>query len=231
MRTDRSAARALTLAAVDAVAVWRLWPDLTALRHDLAHPQAWVDRVGGDNASFALAAAALWLVGLWLAVGLSAALVSNAPGALGAVARRFARFALPQVLYRTAAGAAGLGVLLTPITAGAQTPHHGAYQPPLPTPTLPTSSIPAPTLPASVLPESPAPLPALHQNLATDVVVRPGDSLWSVAAAHLAPGASATRVAASWPRWYTANRAQIGSDPDHITPGQVLHAPSEQEMP
>ena len=58
------------------------------------------------------------------------------------------------------------------------------------------------------------------------VTVRPGDSLWSIAAEHLGTHA-AEQVAQEWPRWYEANRATIGEEPDLIRPGQVLHAPAE----
>jgi hypothetical protein len=57
-------------------------------------------------------------------------------------------------------------------------------------------------------------------------VVRPGDSLWSLAAAELGPTAGDAAVATRWPQWYAANRAVIGPDPDLILPGQVLRIPS-----
>ena len=57
------------------------------------------------------------------------------------------------------------------------------------------------------------------------VVVLRGDSLWSIAAARLGPGATDEEIAAEWPRWYAANAATIGSDPNVIHPGQVLTAP------
>lgn len=59
-------------------------------------------------------------------------------------------------------------------------------------------------------------------------VVRPGESLWSIAAHALAAAgrdASAPSVAAAWPAWYRANEAVVGSDPDLIRPGQVLTTP------
>jgi len=63
-------------------------------------------------------------------------------------------------------------------------------------------------------------------NNATDhVVVRPGDTLWGIAARHLGPGADEADVAAAWPRWHAANRAVIGQRPDLILPGQVLRLP------
>jgi len=58
------------------------------------------------------------------------------------------------------------------------------------------------------------------------VVVKPGDSLWSIAARELGPDASAEAIAARWPEWSAANRQVIGSDPDLILPGQVLRTPA-----
>jgi resuscitation-promoting factor RpfA len=57
------------------------------------------------------------------------------------------------------------------------------------------------------------------------VVVRRGDTLWDIAARHLAPGANDAQVAAAWPRWHAANRSTIGPDPNLILPGQRLHRP------
>ena len=59
-------------------------------------------------------------------------------------------------------------------------------------------------------------------------VVRRGDSLWTIAARHLGPEATAVEVAHEWPRWYAANRHLIGDDPGLILPGQVLVAPDER---
>jgi hypothetical protein len=58
-------------------------------------------------------------------------------------------------------------------------------------------------------------------------VVRRGDSLWTIAARHLGPEATAAEVAHEWPRWYAANRHLIGDNPGLILPGQVLVAPDE----
>lgn len=61
------------------------------------------------------------------------------------------------------------------------------------------------------------------------VAVRPGDSLWLIAARRLGAGSDARSVASAWPRWYAANRDVIGDDPALITPGQVLHAPAPHQ--
>jgi hypothetical protein len=65
-------------------------------------------------------------------------------------------------------------------------------------------------------------------------LVRPGDSLWSVAeAALLASGSPATaaEVAAYWPRIYALNRAVVGADPDLLRPGQLLRLPDPPITP
>lgn len=58
------------------------------------------------------------------------------------------------------------------------------------------------------------------------VVVRPGDTLWSIARAELGPNCSDRAIAARWPAWYATNAAVIGPDPDQLEPGQVLKQPS-----
>lgn len=58
-----------------------------------------------------------------------------------------------------------------------------------------------------------------------DVVVAPGDSLWSIVEHHLGPLSTAADIAEAWPAWYDTNRAVIGDDPSLLLPGQVLRAP------
>ncbi|MFC0674495.1 LysM peptidoglycan-binding domain-containing protein [Brachybacterium hainanense] len=60
----------------------------------------------------------------------------------------------------------------------------------------------------------------------TSVVVRPGDSLWSITDDLLGPGADDdARIAAVWPELYAVNSRIIGPDPDLIEPGMVLAVP------
>jgi hypothetical protein len=63
-------------------------------------------------------------------------------------------------------------------------------------------------------------------ELPDQVVVRRGDSLWSIVARQLGSGATDADVAEQWPRWWHANRRVIGDDPDVLLPGQVLHVPT-----
>jgi len=66
-----------------------------------------------------------------------------------------------------------------------------------------------------------------HREAAGDTyVVRQGDALWDIAARHLGPGASAADIAREWPRWYGANRAVIGLDPNLLRPGELLSPPA-----
>jgi hypothetical protein len=87
---------------------------------------------------------------------------------------------------------------------------------------LPTSPVLVSTVlsPANVL------TGATHgEGIDAIYVVRRGDALWDVAARHLGPHASHGEIAREWPRWYAANRAVIGSDPNLIRPGEVLTPP------
>ena len=93
---------------------------------------------------------------------------------------------------------------------------------------LPTRPPALPAGDADLLHRAPRPsLIAAESARPTQVTVRRGDTLWHIAARHLGPHASATEIAAAWPRWYAANRAVIGDDPDAIYPGQLLNEPQE----
>ena len=57
-------------------------------------------------------------------------------------------------------------------------------------------------------------------------IVEPGDTLWSIAAAHLRPGTrSASNIHRFWQQVYRANRPVVGPDPDLIHPGTHLRVP------
>jgi resuscitation-promoting factor RpfA len=58
------------------------------------------------------------------------------------------------------------------------------------------------------------------------VVVKPGDSLWSIAAEILETSDPA-RIARYWPLIHRSNRELIGANPNLIFPGQVLELPDE----
>ena len=157
----------------------------------------------------------------WVAALLGAGVVGMAsPLAAGAAVQSGLPFGPPAAVSmgttaRTAAGtAAG-----TDSAAGAEALDPGWAPAPAPAPApaadrkRPAAAPPAPALRASTLADG-------------DVVVRRGDTLWAVAARHLGPAAGAAEVAEAWPRWYAANRAVIGPDPDHIEPGMRLLPPT-----
>lgn len=76
---------------------------------------------------------------------------------------------------------------------------------------------------------SPADRPASTTSPPSQVVVAPGDCLWTLAQRDLehrdqaAP--SASDIASATERWWQANRAAIGADPDRLLPGQRLQPP------
>ncbi|MFN2488432.1 MAG: LysM peptidoglycan-binding domain-containing protein [Actinomycetota bacterium] len=59
-------------------------------------------------------------------------------------------------------------------------------------------------------------------------VVRPGDSLWSIAEEVLATE-DLRRIARYWPKIHRANYQVVGKDPSLLFPGQVLVLPPETE--
>lgn len=100
----------------------------------------------------------------------------------------------------------------------------------------------APGLDPGWVPERPPPAPRTITPLPAapgrsgllvdeEVVVHRGDTLWDIAARRLGPAASDALVAAEWPRWYAANRAVIGADPDQLQPGQRLRPPDSAVRP
>lgn len=115
---------------------------------------------------------------------------------------RTERPGLVRRLVLAACGVALAGALVSPV-AHASTPHPGPD---------PVAGLPLPERAVG---------PA-HAARDRTVVVRPGDTLWALAAVALPAGASETAVAAAWRRTYQLNRAVIGADPDLIRPGQVL---------
>ena len=106
--------------------------------------------------------------------------------------------------------------------AGHQTPAASAEE----SGSLDPGWTPSPSPPeAGHLAASPQRSPAASRTAGREVEVRPGDSLWTLAARELGPRATDLEIARFWPRWHTANRAVIGEDPDHLLPGMVLTVP------
>jgi len=141
------------------------------------------------------------------------------------------------------ASGADLGWAPTTPAASAHVPHGAAESAPAPgaadarahadapattadaTSGSPVSPIASPATPQAATPPVDPAEPAPGSPEPRQVTVRPGDSLWALAAADLGPEASDAEIAAAWPRWYAANTATIGSDPEVILPGQTLDVP------
>ena len=101
----------------------------------------------------------------------------------------------------------------------------------------PTAQAPRATLRPDWRPSPPVPDPGLMAAQPvraeqgpppslSEVTVLTGDTLWDIASRHLGPAASDVDVALHWPRWYEANKSQIGESPHVLLPGQILKAPS-----
>jgi nucleoid-associated protein YgaU len=234
--------RTAALAATDIAVLITNRPHVAQLAAHLAHPRRWLAGAGADVACGQVATAAIWLVAAWLALGLLVTAGSRLPGLPGRCAARASRLVLPRAVRALLAGSAGLGVLLAPVAAGAamtgsarpvvaaqhgwaaSRPAASRSAPTVPSPTWPLDGAARPATPHSATRVPTPHVPASQPSEA--VTVRPGDSLWLIAARRLGPRPPAARIAAEWPRWYAANRQVIGDDPTLISPGQVLHAPA-----
>ena len=94
---------------------------------------------------------------------------------------------------------------------------------PAPAPTTSPPARPTQATPPALAPSTP---PVGSGNPGQSVTVRPGDSLWLIAAHRLGPQATANQIETAWQHWYAANASSIGADPALIHPGNVLQAPS-----
>jgi nucleoid-associated protein YgaU len=70
-----------------------------------------------------------------------------------------------------------------------------------------------------------APRHRVSVDVDDEVIVRRGDTLWSVAARYLGPDATDAQIALEWPRWFTANRSVLTRGPDVLEPGTRLTPP------
>jgi nucleoid-associated protein YgaU len=173
-----------------------------------------------------LAAASVWLIAPDLGANFTTATGPDFPQALIAIASllqltvacwvlivigvghtssRLARAITPELMRRALfAGAAG-ALVLTPVQAERVT-SPARHQ-----------------LDGLRLPDR----PVMSDPSSESVLVRPGDTLWAIAARSLPPEATDSEIAAACARWYATNRAVIGADPDLIHPQQRLIPPTE----
>lgn len=206
-----------------------------------------------DEVLGAVAAGTGIAVALWWALALGCAVVSALAERRGAptLAARTAALS-PVFMRRLVAAVVGLNLLGAPMALatvpGAAPDTHQRLGATVSSTLLPGTALPGtaagddainpawtpsspgvdpgPVVPAPT--RSPPGTPGWEGNgtAGTEVVVQKGDSLWSIVATTLGPYATDVEVALAWPQWYRANRAVIGEDPNHILPGQILHAPT-----
>lgn len=185
-----------------------------------------------------LALAVWWLFSACFAV---ASALLAAAGA-HASARRAGALA-PAFMRRLALAVLGMSLVAAPSAHATSGPFDPAWQasateapatpPPTPLDQPGTNPEAAESLQTSWTPALPPPpagplVTAEKRAVVTRtpaVEVRPGDSLWSVTARYLGPAATEIEIAEAWPKWFEANAAVIGDNPDVIRPGQLLIPP------
>jgi resuscitation-promoting factor RpfA len=192
----------------------------------LTAPTLQAARAPGADPSALLSGLALllgWCLVVRLVLLATVVLASRLPGAGGAAAAGWVERLAPRLLRSVVRLAVGVAVAAAPVAASA-TAMAAPPDPVAVAAALPTLDrmVAAPIAPPR-RPHGPA---ARSPAATASVVVGPGDSLWTIAARHLPAGHTAADVAGAWPRWYAANRAEIGADPGRIWPGQVLQVPA-----
>jgi nucleoid-associated protein YgaU len=175
----------------------------------------------GDPAAPLVALVALLAMALlgWLLLVTLTVAATRVPGAIGGYAGTTAGRLAPAAVRRLVEITLGLtvatGVMATsPASASEPGP-----------PPRPVAAAPALDW-AHVQPEPAAAPRVAATPVVAPVVVRPGDSLWTIAAARLPDDATDTQIARAWPAWWSANREAIGTDPGLILPGLSLTPPA-----
>lgn len=221
------AARALGAAVTTsglALALAAAVPDRTAAA---LQPQAPVDAL-----VLALVLATAALAATALATGCCALLLTTLVRATGRRAlalERAARALTPVTLRRVVAAGVGVGLGLGGITTATAADGDLGWQPTTTTAGTTggteTVDVTSAAVPTATMATAPVPAVRAAPDVAT-TTVRPGDTLWDLAAAQLGPEPTDSEIAAAWPRWHEENLDVIGSDPDLLLPGQVLRVPA-----
>jgi len=184
----------------------------------------------------ALWSAALWLTGL---CGLEA--VAVVPGRTGSLARALSARLTPRLLssaVRVGVGATtGFGMYVAGPGALAAGPHQAVAVTSscdLASDTVDLDRAPR-SCPLAIEPSDIGDVGSPPSAATAVRVVRPGDSLWVIAADQLAATTGKSpapqAIAAEWPLWWEANRDLIGPDPGLLHPGTALHVPGTAQHP
>ncbi|MDF1603648.1 LysM domain-containing protein [Nocardioides sp. YIM 152315] len=149
---------------------------------------------------------------LWLTTGITIAAALQGYDARG----------VPAPVRRAVLAACGValtaGLLAAPGHATPGRPHEDRV-------VRPTSIVAGLPLPDRAVPDRATSTPG-HV-----MAVDPGDSLWTIAARHLGPGATDAEIDTEWRRIYALNRLEVGPDPDLIQPAQRLRMPISEVLP
>lgn len=215
----RGNARAISLLAIDGWLLWTARPDWSTLGNCVSGAARAEAGYGADHYICVLAGAAAWLTGWWLAIGLVTTLLGALPGRSGSMARAIATTVMPRAVRTVLVAVTTTSVSLSAATGTATASGRTG------TPTRPAQLVAtSPAWPSR--PSTPADARITGSAAAREhTVVQPGDSLWLIASRHLHPGASETEIAATWPRWFAANREVVGNDPNLLHPGTQLVNP------
>lgn len=171
-----------------------------------------------------LASATLLLVALsgWTLLCIGLLVAADSASATGRLARAVTPRFLRHALFVGAASALVIGPAAAISDGGHMAPESNQ--------TLLSQSLDGLAMPdrpvGGAAPVTGIPAPPSHAG----VVVRAGDSLWSIAADALGAGSSDSDIAAETRAWHDANRGRIGADPNLIFPGQRLTAPAREEL-
>jgi hypothetical protein len=188
------------------------------------------------------------LLSLWLGLGLTLSALSALPGALGRLCRGLAARIAPVAVRKAVAFVLGttLTAAFIPGTAAADDSHASGRAAVVASSSYEARAVggvggiavAAPDASFRFVADPPQVIGAMdaapppewsidrRESPQEGVVVLRGDTLWSIAARHLDPGASAAEITAEWHRWLATNRDVIGTDPNLILPGQELLAPA-----
>lgn len=190
------------IAGLSAALVTVLAPDVPDLLRD-------VEAAPFPDAAVAVTSLVTLAVAAWSLLSAAAILVAGSS--------RLVVLITPSVMRRAVLAGATGALVIGPAHAGQvqgpQAPHHVV------------DGLPLPDRPDAVgsAHRMSAPAPVLR--------VRPGDTLWAIAARMLPQDATDAEIAHATGRWHDANRDVIGDDPDLIFPTQHLMPPTGKDQP